>query len=82
MIDIDLSIFGRSDVEFDAYESAIRAEYAWVAEPAFREGRGRIVEAFLARPQIFVTTPFRSKYEIVARANLLRSIEKLKLPLP
>ena len=80
MIDIDLSIFGRSEAEFDAYDSAIRAEYSWVGEPVFRERRAQILEEFLARPRIFTTAPFRTKYETTARANLRRSIARLRPP--
>jgi predicted metal-dependent HD superfamily phosphohydrolase len=77
LIDIDLSILGRSWEEFQAYEDAIRREYAHVEEAAFRAGRAAILRRFLERPAIFVTAAMREKYEANARANLRRSIERL-----
>ncbi|MBK8475116.1 MAG: hypothetical protein IPL39_02065 [Opitutaceae bacterium] len=78
LIDIDLSILGKSEREFDAYETAIHAEYSWVDDTLFRQRRAAILEQFLSRTQIFSTEPFHSKYEVPARANLRRSITKLQ----
>ena len=78
MIDIDLSILGKSEAEFDAYEAAIRAEYSWVDEALFGQRRAAILELFLSRAQIYTTSPFTSKYEAAARANLRRSITGLQ----
>jgi predicted metal-dependent HD superfamily phosphohydrolase len=36
-----------------------------------------LLEAFLARPHFYSTDYFRSRYEVSARANLARSIERL-----
>ncbi len=77
LVDLDLAILGKSQEEFDAYERAIREEYAWVPEADFRAGRAKILQSFLDRPSIFYTEFFREKYESTARANLARSIKRL-----
>lgn len=77
MVDIDLSILGADDSVFDEYEQQIRKEYEWVPEEAFRAGRKKILESFLARDTIYSTEFFRQRYENKARKNLERSIKKL-----
>lgn len=78
LVDVDLAILGAPAPQFDAYEAQVRAEYASVPEPAFRSGRRRILEEFLARERIFHTAYFNSRYEARARANLRRSIDSLQ----
>jgi predicted metal-dependent HD superfamily phosphohydrolase len=77
LVDIDLAILGAPAERFDEYERQVRQEYAWVPEPLFRQKRREILEAFLARPHIFSTDYFRSRFEAQARANLGRSIALL-----
>jgi predicted metal-dependent HD superfamily phosphohydrolase len=76
-LDLDLSILGAAPAEFDAYERAVRQEYAWVDEAAWRAGRAAVLRNFLARPHIFHTEIFRLSRERRARENIARSLEKL-----
>jgi predicted metal-dependent HD superfamily phosphohydrolase len=78
IVDIDLSIFGRSTTEFDKYEEGIAAEYQWLNPEDFKTGRIAVLEQFLSRSVIYYTDFFRKKYEIQARKNLARSLVKLK----
>lgn len=78
IVDIDFSILGKPEAEFDEYERNIRQEYAWVEEQVFRSTRAGILERFLARPRLYNTPFFLQKYEDQARRNLQRSISNLK----
>lgn len=77
LVDVDLSILGRSIDEFELYEANVRKEYGWVPEDTFKAVRKQILEGFLQRPAIFGTDYFRDRYEIQARKNLESSIQKL-----
>ena len=81
-LDMDLSILGASPAAFDAYEAAVRREYHWVTEPAWRAGRRAVLAGFLARPRIFHSPRFRASREARARANLARSLALLAEPPP
>lgn len=76
MIDADLAILGSDAPVFDAYDAAIRQEYAHVYADAYRAGRSRILLSFLARPRIFTTSEF-SALEPHARRNLARALAQL-----
>lgn len=76
-LDMDLSILGALAAEFDAYEQAVRLEYGWVQEQAWRAGRAAVLKKFLARPHIFHTGIFRGSHESRARENIARSIARL-----
>jgi predicted metal-dependent HD superfamily phosphohydrolase len=77
LVDVDLSILGADRPRFDEYEAQVRREYGWVADDAFRAGRARVLESFLARPAIFSTPGFRERLETRARDNLRRSLRAL-----
>ncbi len=77
-LDMDLSILGAAPDAFDAYERAVRREYAWVEEPAWRAGRSAVLNNFLTRPHIFHTEEFRRRFEPQARLNIARSLATLE----
>jgi predicted metal-dependent HD superfamily phosphohydrolase len=76
-LDMDLSILGASPDAFDAYEAAVRREYAWVEDTAWRSGRTAVLAKFLARPSIFYTETFGQRFEAQARRNIERSLAAL-----
>ena len=77
MLDIDLSILGASPEAYARYADAIRHEYRHVAEPAYREGRVRILQGFLARPVIFLTDWASRRWDAQARINLAGEVALL-----
>lgn len=78
LFDIDLSILGRDPAAFDAYDRAIRREYAFVPDDHYRIARTDVLRDFLGREPLFHTAPFRDQYEAQARANLRRALESLQ----
>jgi len=78
LVDIDLTILGQPAHIFDVYERQIRQEYAWVPHAAFREGRTKILHAFLVQPIIYATDHFHQYYEKQARINIARSLKALE----
>jgi predicted metal-dependent HD superfamily phosphohydrolase len=76
-LDMDLSILGSPEADFDAYEAAVRREYDWVTDEQWRQGRRAVLARFLARPAIYLTERFKASYEAAARRNLVRAIARL-----
>lgn len=74
LVDADLAILGAAERDYDAYAQAIRCEYAWVAEAAYRHGRRAVLERFLQRPRIYATEEMFVRLESAARRNLQREI--------
>jgi predicted metal-dependent HD superfamily phosphohydrolase len=79
VVDADLAILGGTRAQFDRYEHQVRQEYAFRSEPEWREGRTRVLRAFLHRPRIYLTREFL-RFEGPARVNLERSLRQLAAP--
>lgn len=78
LVDIDLAILGASRTRFEEYENQVRAEYAWVPEPLFRQKRAEVLAEFLARQPLYNTAPLRAALEGQARENLAYSLQQLR----
>lgn len=77
-LDIDLSILGQTANVFDEYESNIRKEYEWVPIKIYKEKRIEILQKFIGKPSIFMTTQLCEKYEKQARDNIFNSLKMLR----
>ena len=78
LLDADLAILSAEERRYARYAADVRREYAWVADAAYRAGRTKVLEGFLARPRIYRTGRMRAVAEESARANLRAEIERLK----
>jgi predicted metal-dependent HD superfamily phosphohydrolase len=77
LLDADLAILGADPVRYDGYARAIRQEYAWVPDEAYRLGRLRILTGFLRRPRIYHTPLAYDTCETRARHNLRHECDGL-----
>jgi predicted metal-dependent HD superfamily phosphohydrolase len=80
VVDIDLSVLGAEPSAYDEFERRVRQEYARVPMAAYRCGRTRVLEEFLARPRIYHTAAMYELLEASARFNLQRAITRLHRP--
>ena len=78
VVDIDLSILGKSPEVYDEFERNVRKEYWWVPRARFAKARCAILRSFLDRPSIYHWPHFRERYEAAARINLARAIRTLQ----
>lgn len=79
-MDIDLAILAAPAAEFEAYDRAIRTEYAGVPEAEYRKRRREVLTGFLKRPRIYSTPAAAAEYESSARRNLAAAIRRLTEP--
>ncbi len=59
------------------YCAAIRAEFEWVPDAAYAQGRSRVLESFVTRDVIYRTPALRDLWEPAARINLQRELAGL-----
>lgn len=77
LLDADLAILASDEWRYVKYAEAIRREYGWVEETAYRTGRTAVLKAFLSRERIYRTERFHAVGEEAARRNLTAEIERL-----
>jgi predicted metal-dependent HD superfamily phosphohydrolase len=78
LLDADLAILGAEPADYRAYVTGVRAEYAHVADDAWRVGRAAVLRSFLDRPVIYRTTSMQAARERRARANLSAELAELQ----
>ncbi|WP_327696612.1 HD domain-containing protein [Streptomyces sp. NBC_00459] len=77
LCDADLAILAASPDTYAAYTAAVREEYAFVPEDAFRAGRAAVLRQLLALPRLFRTPYGTQHWEEPARANIAAEVERL-----
>ena len=78
MLDADLSILSAPPQQYDVYARAIRQEYSFVPEEAYRVGRAAVLRRFLAREPFYFTEWMQERGETAVRQNLTRELEELE----
>ncbi|MFI6940575.1 hypothetical protein ACIBI4_14985 [Streptomyces sp. NPDC050418] len=77
LCDADLAILASDPAAYAAYTAAVRDEYGFVPDDAFRTGRARILAQLLALPRLFHTPYAATEWEARARANLEKELAQL-----
>ncbi|MBK3646385.1 hypothetical protein [Streptomyces sp. MBT33] len=77
LCDADLAILASPPAAYAAYTAAVREEYHFVPNDAFRAGRADVLRQLLALPALFRTPYGRRKWEATARYNLSSELEIL-----
>ncbi|WP_267242654.1 hypothetical protein [Streptomyces sp. PR69] len=77
LCDADLAVLASGPEEYAAYAAAVREEYGFVPDDAFRAGRAAVLRQLLDLPQLFRTPYGRSCWERPARANLTAELAEL-----
>ena len=78
LLDLDLSILGKSRKEYDKYSAAIRKEYKIYPDFMYRKGRKKVLKHMLEKSSIYKTDFFKDLYELQARENLQFELNQLK----
>jgi predicted metal-dependent HD superfamily phosphohydrolase len=82
LCDADLAVLGSPPEIYVGYAAAVRAEYAFVPEEEFREGRAAVLEQLLALPQLYRTGPGRAAFEERAERNMRTELARLRDRVP
>ncbi|MEU6101550.1 HD domain-containing protein [Streptomyces flaveolus] len=77
LCDADLAILASPPSAYAAYTAAVREEYHFVPNDAFREGRAAILRQLLGLPRLFRTPYGQREWEATARYNLAGELEML-----
>ncbi|MEU7135514.1 hypothetical protein [Streptomyces sp. NPDC046261] len=77
LCDADLAVLGGTPREYAAYAAAVREEYGFVPDEAFRAGRAEVLRHLLGLPRLFRTPLGHDRWELLARRNLATELELL-----
>ncbi|MEV0413923.1 hypothetical protein AB0I68_24720 [Streptomyces sp. NPDC050448] len=77
LCDADLAVLAGGPDAYAAYAAAVRAEYGFVPEDAFRAGRAAVLRQLLALPRLFRTPYGSAQWEAPARRNLAAELAGL-----
>ncbi|MFJ8547331.1 hypothetical protein ACIRFH_36260 [Streptomyces sp. NPDC093586] len=79
LCDADLAVLASPPSAYAAYTAAVREEYHFVPNDAFRAGRAAVLRQLLALPGLFRTPYGQREWEATARHNLAGELEMLSL---
>ncbi|WP_369214831.1 HD domain-containing protein [Streptomyces flavofungini] len=77
LCDADLAVLASEPAAYAAYAAAVREEYGFVPDEAFRAGRAAVLHQLLALPKLFRTPHGAAHWEAPARENLTTELALL-----
>ncbi|MFD4632644.1 hypothetical protein ACFVYR_36405 [Streptomyces sp. NPDC058284] len=77
LCDADLAILAAPPDAYAAYAAAVREEYGFVPDEAFRRGRADVLRQLLSLPRLFRTPHGAADWEAPARENLATELALL-----
>lgn len=77
LCDADLAVLAGTPAAYAAYAAAVREEYGFVPDDAFREGRAAVLRQLLGLPRLFRTETGYARWEAAARHNVGTELELL-----
>ncbi|WP_419995990.1 hypothetical protein [Streptomyces boninensis] len=77
LCDADLAVLAGAPEPYAAYAAAVREEYGFVPDDAFRDGRAGVLRQLLALPRLFRTPYGQREWEQRARHNLTTELRLL-----
>ncbi|MEW1903706.1 hypothetical protein [Streptomyces sp. NPDC086147] len=77
LCDADLAILASDPDTYAGYAAAVREEYGFVPDDAFREGRAAVLRHLLDLPRLFRTPYGAAVWEEKARENVERELKEL-----
>ncbi|MFD3996241.1 hypothetical protein [Streptomyces sp. NPDC058583] len=77
LCDADLAILATGPDTYGGYTAAVREEYGFVPDDAFRAGRAAVLRQLLGLPRLFRTPYGAAVWEEKARENLERELAEL-----
>lgn len=79
LCDADLAVLAGSPEEYAHYAAAVRQEYGFVPDEAFRDGRSAVLRQLLALPRLFRTAWGHDRWERTARHNMRAELDLLEV---
>ncbi|MFE0272246.1 hypothetical protein ACFWZY_09005 [Streptomyces sp. NPDC058992] len=77
LCDADLAILASPPDAYARYAAAVREEYGFVPDDAFRAGRADVLRHLLALPKLFRTPYGQREWEEAARRNAAAELQRL-----
>ncbi|MFJ3815204.1 hypothetical protein [Streptomyces sp. NPDC090056] len=77
LCDADLAVLASDPDAYAEYAAAVREEYGFVPDDAFREGRAAVLRHLLDLPRLFRTPYGAAVWEEKARENVERELKEL-----
>lgn len=77
LLDLDSTILGKSQKEYQKYSADIRMEYKICPDFMYRKGRAKVLKNMLEKDSIYKTDFFKKNYENQAKENLRLELNQL-----